>query len=156
MQWFNDLIANRVLITAASAWLIAQVIKTIIDFIVNKEFNIERLVGAGGVPSCHSATVCALATISAFEYGLDSYAFAVAVILAIIVMYDARGVRRETGKQAVVIKQIADYLEAAQNGTLTPEFEEETLKELVGHTPFQVGVGAVLGILVGVVSGLIF
>ena len=154
MNWFFDLISNRVLLTAILAWFVAQVLKTIINFIVNKEWKLERMVGSGGMPSSHSATVCALATATAFRFGLGSFEFAIAVILAIIVMYDARGVRRETGKQAVVIKQITEYLEAIQQGTLTPEFEEEKLKELVGHTPLQVGMGACLGTLIGVLAGI--
>ncbi len=154
MNWFLQLISNRVLIIAIIAWFVAQVLKTIINFIVNKEWKLERLVGSGGMPSSHSATVCSLATATAFAYGLGSFEFAIAAILAIIVMYDARGVRRETGKQAVVIKQITEYLEAIQQGTLTPEFEEEKLKELVGHTPLQVGMGAILGTLIGVLAGI--
>jgi acid phosphatase family membrane protein YuiD len=154
MNWFLQLISNRVLIIAIIAWFVAQVLKTIINFIVNKEWKLERLVGSGGMPSSHSATVCSLATATAFAYGLGSFEFAIAAILAIIVMYDARGVRRETGKQAVVIKQITEYLEAIQQGTLTPEFEEEKLKELVGHTPLQVGMGAILGTLIGILGGI--
>ena len=154
MNWFLQLISNRVLIIAIIAWFVAQVLKTIINFIVNKEWKLERLVGSGGMPSSHSATVCSLATATAFAYGFGSFEFAIAAILAIIVMYDARGVRRETGKQAVVIKQITEYLEAIQQGTLTPEFEEEKLKELVGHTPLQVGMGAILGTLIGILGGV--
>ncbi|MBR6358226.1 MAG: divergent PAP2 family protein [Lachnospiraceae bacterium] len=154
MNWFLQLISNRILIIAIIAWFVAQVLKTIINFIVNKEWKLERLVGSGGMPSSHSATVCSLATATAFAYGLGSFEFAIAAILAIIVMYDARGVRRETGKQAVVIKQITEYLEAIQQGTLTPEFEEEKLKELVGHTPLQVGMGAILGTLIGILGGI--
>ncbi len=154
MNWFLQLISNRVLIIAIIAWFVAQVLKTIINFIVNREWKLERLVGSGGMPSSHSATVCSLATATAFAYGLGSFEFAIAAILAIIVMYDARGVRRETGKQAVVIKQITEYLEAIQQGTLTPEFEEEKLKELVGHTPLQVGMGAILGTLIGILGGI--
>ena len=154
MNWFLQLISNRILIIAIIAWFVAQVLKTIINFIVHKEWKLERLVGSGGMPSSHSATVCSLATATAFAYGLGSFEFAIAAILAIIVMYDARGVRRETGKQAVVIKQITEYLEAIQQGTLTPEFEEEKLKELVGHTPLQVGMGAILGTLIGILGGI--
>ena len=140
-----DLLHNRVLIISGASWMMAQIIKTIIDVIVNRELNPERLIGSGGMPSCHSATVCALATSSGLTYGLGSHAFAISCILAIIVMYDARGVRRETGNQAVLLNQMMDFFK-----TLDPqkkmEFNQEKLKELIGHTPLQVVVGALLGI----------
>ena len=153
-EMIAQIIGNKIIQTGAIAWVSSQVIKTILHLIVNKKIVWERLIGDGGMPSSHSATVCSLATATAFAYGFGSFEFAIAAILAIIVMYDARGVRRETGKQAVVIKQITEYLEAIQQGTLTPEFEEEKLKELVGHTPLQVGMGAILGTLIGILGGV--
>ncbi len=156
MDFLFDLFSNHILVTALAAWILAQIIKTIVNYAVTKKWDFERIVGDGGMPSCHSATVCAFATITGIVHGLDSFPFAIATVLAIIVMHDARGVRRETGKQAVVIKQIADYLEAVNDPDASPDFQDEKLKELVGHTPLQVFVGAVFGIIVGLVSGLYF
>lgn len=146
MQYVTDLLNNRILIISGTSWITAQIIKTIIDVIINKELNPERLVGAGGMPSCHSATVCALATSSALTYGLQSFEFAVSTLLAIIVMYDARGVRRETGNQAVLLNNIMEYFKTQEIPQWKLEFNQEKLKELIGHTPLQVVVGALLGI----------
>ena len=152
MQYLDDLIHNRMLITAVLGWAVAQVVKAIIDCAMNRKINIERLVGSGGMPSCHSSTVCALCVGAGMEYGLDSSAFALAAILAIIVMYDARGVRRETGTQAEVLNQMMDFFRRYENGEFKLEFNQEQLKVLIGHTPLQVICGAVLGIVVGIVS----
>jgi len=151
MDFFAQLLSNKVLIISVSSWALAQVLKTIIDFALTKEFNFERLVGAGGMPSCHAATVCSLATGCALCYGAGSFEFAISTILAIIVMYDARGVRRETGTQAVVLNQILEYFSNLDDPKKTVKFSEEKLKELVGHTPFQVVCGAVLGIVFAII-----
>lgn len=147
MKYLNDLFDNYVLMTAVIGWLSAQVIKTIIDFAINKKLTLERLVGAGGMPSCHSSTVCALSTSCAIAHGIASTEFALAAIMAIIVMYDARGVRRETGNQAEVINEIIDFLKNSSTESL--KFTQENLKELIGHTPLQVFFGAILGIIIG-------
>lgn len=147
MVYFSELIHNYVLMAAGISWISAQIVKTIIDLLINKELHFERLVGSGGMPSCHSATVCALAVASALEYGLGSGIFAVAAIFAIVVMYDARGVRRETGTQAVIINQIMDYFNSEHPEKI--EFNTENLKELIGHTPLQVFIGALFGIAMG-------
>ena len=153
MNVLYDLFHNPVFLTSGIAWAIAQIIKTVIDFLINGKFNAERLVGSGGMPSCHSATVCSLATISLFIYGAGSFEFAVTVMLAIIVMYDARGVRRETGTQAVIINEIMEYLSNPLDDRYKdPEFSQEKLKEFIGHTPIQVFCGAVLGICVALIS----
>lgn len=153
MRYLEELLSNGPLWTATIGWAVAQVIKTIIDFCFNKKINFERLVGSGGMPSCHSATVCALSSACAMEYGLDSGEFAIALILAIIVMYDARGVRRETGTQAVVLNQLLEFFkQPANRETFKLEINQERLKELVGHTPFQVLCGAILGIAVGILT----
>lgn len=146
MQYVMDFLHNKVLIISISSWMLAQVIKTIIDVIINKELNAERLIGSGGMPSCHSATVCAMATTSGIIYGMDSFAFAVSCIVAVIVMYDARGVRRETGNQAVLLNHMMDYFQTIETPQKKIEFDQEKLKELIGHTPLQVFVGALLGI----------
>jgi len=149
MEFLNELMHNPVLLTSASAWAIAQIIKTIIDFALSGKFSAERLVGSGGMPSCHSATVCSLATITLLIHGASSTEFAITTMLAIIVMYDARGVRRETGTQAVIINEIMEYLSHPNDSRFkNPEFSHEKLKELIGHTPLQVVCGAILGILI--------
>lgn len=151
MDFIMDLIQNTVFMAAVSGWLVAQVLKTIIDTCINKSFNAERLTGSGGMPSSHSATVCALATASGIQYGVGSFEFAVSAIIAIIVMYDARGVRRETGIQAQVINEMIDFFQKMGQ----PLSYEEKLKEFVGHTPLQVIVGAVLGIVIAVIYCLL-
>lgn len=153
MDFVTGLFTNEIFLTSGFAWLIAQIIKTLIDLGINKKVNFERLVGSGGMPSCHSATVCSLATISMLMYGSDSFEFAVTAMLAIIVMYDARGVRRETGTQAVVINEIMEYLSNPTDERWNdPEFSQEKLKELIGHTPLQVICGAILGIIIALIS----
>ena len=143
--------SNKIIQTGAIAWVSSQIIKTIIHLIVNKKIVWERLVGDGGMPSSHSATVTSVATAAGFIEGWNSSIFAVAVFLAIIVMHDARGVRRETGKQAVVINDMLELFEKMGAGSLTPE---ETLKEVVGHTPLQVLAGGILGFVVAVIMNL--
>ena len=147
MQFFTDLFSNRILIAAFFGWLTAQVLKTIIYVGVNKEFNPERLLGDGGMPSSHSATVMALVTSTCFYYGAASFETAIAGVLALITMHDAMGVRRETGNQAKVINNMMDWFQEL-NGDFNVE---EKLKEFVGHTPLQVLFGAILGIIVGLV-----
>ncbi|MBE5951474.1 MAG: divergent PAP2 family protein [Lachnospiraceae bacterium] len=142
MDWLVDLLGNPILITAVASWTVAQVLKVIINAIINKEFSIERLFGDGGMPSGHSATVTSMATVTALIYGLGSFEFAVTAILAIIVCHDAMGVRQETGKQAVLLNELIEAFEALSKADL-PEVK---LKEFVGHTPIQVAVGIALGI----------
>lgn len=151
INFFSSLLTNRILLASFWAWLSAQVLKTLIYVIVNRDFNPERLVGDGGMPSSHSATVMALVTSTAFYYGANTFEFAVTAILALIVMHDAMGVRRETGKQAKAINNMMEWL-MDMNNNISPE---EKLKEFVGHSPSQVFFGALLGILVGfLVCGL--
>lgn len=149
MSAWQSLLQNRVLLSAATGWLVAQVLKTLIHTFFTKSFDPERLIGSGGMPSSHSATVCALATSAGFVYGLDSFAFAISAIFAFIVMYDAMGVRLETGKQARLLNEITDAFKTLE-GINISNFSSEKLKEFVGHTPIQVYAGAVLGILIGI------
>jgi acid phosphatase family membrane protein YuiD len=143
MTWLIELVTNKFLITSVTSWAIAQVLKTVIHFLMYKKLELERLFGDGGMPSGHSATVTSLATISALTYGFGSYQFAISAILAIIVCHDATGVRRETGKQAVVLKELTRLI-----GILSSEeLPEVKLKEFVGHSPLQVSVGMLLGII---------
>lgn len=149
MNYITLLLSNKLLLAALCGWATAQIIKTVIDLLLNKSFNPERLFGSGGMPSSHSSTVCALSTAAFIIHGGDSPYFAISAILAIIVMYDARGVRRETGTQAAVLNQIMNFLNAEHPEKLL--FSEENLKELIGHTPLQVFMGALLGIAVGII-----
>lgn len=146
MDFLSELFGNRVFMSAITGWFTAQVLKTIIDTILNRSFSAERLVGSGGMPSSHSATVCGLATAAGFQFGLGSFEFAVSAILAIIVMYDARGVRLETGIQAKVLNEMIDLFKKMGTDIST----EDKLKEFIGHTPLQVVAGAILGILIGI------
>ena len=147
----KEVISNKIIQTGAVAWICSQVIKTIIHLIINKRIVWERLVGDGGMPSSRSATVVSVAAATGFMAGWGSPVFAVAVFFAIIVMHDARGVRRETGKQAVVINNMLELFEKMGAGDMTPE---QTLKEFVGHTPLQVFAGAILGLIVACVINL--
>lgn len=142
MTFVSDLLHNSIFLSAIIGWLVAQVLKTIIHLIVNKQFVAERMVGGGGMPSSHSATVCALATATGLRFGGGSFEFALAAIFAIVVMYDAMGVRQETGKQGKVLNEMMEIF--TQMGK---DLDAETvLKEFVGHTPLQVLMGAILGI----------
>ncbi len=145
MDFFHALGGNYVFLAAASGWLIAQIIKTFIHLFLTKQFVAERLVGGGGMPSSHSATVCALSTATCLEYGAQSFEFAIALILSLIVMYDAMGVRRETGIQAKVLNEIMETFEKMGRSELSAQ---DKLKEFVGHTPIQVLVGGTLGIMI--------
>ena len=141
MDLIRDLFHNYVLISALTAWLAAQVLKTLFYLIRFKKINLERLVGSGGMPSSHTAIVCSLSTAVARTSGVSSPLFAVSIILAFIVMYDAAGVRRAAGEQAKILNRLIehnyDFFEA-----------QKALKELLGHTPLEVFAGAVLGIIV--------
>lgn len=144
MNFFTEMIHNPVLMSAIAGWFVAQVLKTLIHLFLTKKFVAERLVGSGGMPSSHSATVCGLATSIAIQYGAGSVAFAIASILAVIVMHDAMGVRRETGIQARVLNEMMKLFEDMGSDMTT----KDKLKEFVGHTPLQVLIGALLGICI--------
>lgn len=145
MNVWTQMLRNQVLISAIMGWVVAQFLKTLIDFALNKNFNAERLVGSGGMPSSHSATVCGMTTAAMLEYGVGSFEFAVSFVVSMVVMYDAIGVRRETGKQAKLLNSI--LMENPLKLKINAEVLQEKLKEYVGHTPLQVMAGAILGIL---------
>ena len=150
----KELIANYILLVPIFAWFVSQLFKFTIRSVVERRFCIERLFGDGGLPSGHSATVTALACMCGWCCGFGSAMFAVSTMLAIVVMHDATGVRREAGKQAVSIKLIADTLNQL---FLDEDSQIRTgkLKELVGHTPLQVALGFLLGVIVAVSTILI-
>lgn len=150
MEFITELLHNRIFVSAALGWMVAQLLKTIIHMILTKQFVAERMVGSGGMPSSHSATVCALATATGMECGAGSPEFAITIMLAIIVMYDAMGVRRETGKQGRVLNEMLEIF-TNMGKEISPE---KRLKEFVGHTPLQVLMGAILGIAIAVILGI--
>ncbi len=137
---------NYMLSVALLSWFTAQVCKTIINCVLSGKFDAERLWGAGGMPSAHSALVCSLFVAAAKSQGVNSPIFALSFILATIVMYDAMGVRRETGEQA---KVLTDWMSEEKNLELAET--RKRLKEKVGHTPLEVLSGALLGILIAVI-----
>ena len=149
MDFLTELLDNQIFISAILGWFVAQVLKTLIHMIINKKVVAERMVGSGGMPSSHSSTVCALATAAGMKYGGGSYEFAIAIMLAIIVMFDAMGVRRETGKQGRVLNEMLEIFTNMGNQISA----EEKLKEFVGHTPLQVLMGAILGIIIALLVG---
>ncbi len=140
---FWGLLHNRILVASTLAWLIAQLLKFFGTFIREGRFSAERLFGAGGMPSSHSAFVVTLAVGVGQSVGWDQPLTAVTIVFSMIVMYDAAGVRRAAGKQARVLNRIIHDLAESK------QFKEERLKELLGHTPFEVISGALLGIMIG-------
>lgn len=145
MEILRQIINNRILWIGVVSWLLAQILKTVTNIIVSGKFSIERLFGDGGMPSGHSATVSSVALACGLYEGFSSPVFAVAFILAIIVMHDAMNVRLQAGKQAALLNVVADTVEEI-SGTDLPN--EEKLKELLGHTPLQVVAGCLLGLTV--------
>ncbi len=139
-----EVITNRVLIIPACSWAIAQLLKVIVILIQKKRLNLRYLVTSGGMPSSHSAFVSALATSVALTEGLGSVAFGISTVLALVVMYDAAGIRQSVGKQSVVLNRILRELRLRR-----PVIElGRDLREFVGHTSFQVIMGGLLGIAV--------
>ena len=166
MGVLNQLFSNYVLNAALLSWLVAQLLKTLFTLINTKELVLERLVGSGGMPSSHSSTVAGLTVAVARAFGFASPLFAVAFILAAIVMYDAMGVRRAAGEHAKVINKIVFDFKKFVNGDvikftkemaddiddeeLELEDEDKLLKEFIGHTPLEVLAGALLGVLIAI------
>ena len=139
-----DILSNRVIQAAALAWAAAQLLKVLLTLAISRRFDKSRVLGSGGMPSSHSAMACAMLMTIGFREGFASSTFALAFCFAGVVMYDAAGVRRSTGRNAAVINQLMDVLSG--DGYT---FDEQRLKELVGHTPIQVLAGALLGTLIG-------
>lgn len=145
LQAIDVLKHNYIFMASALSWATAQVLKTIIDFLFTKSFRAERLIGAGGMPSAHSAFVCSLVVATGKQCGLGSVEFALAFALACVVIYDAMGVRRAAGEQAKMINLLTDELFKAykNEGKVVSQ-----LKELLGHTPLEVLAGALLGVTI--------
>lgn len=142
MHIINSVLENKILVSAAMSWLVAGVLKMIIELMINKKLQIKRIFGSGGMPSSHTATVISLVVSIGFIEGVRSTTFAIAFVLAIIVIHDAMGVRLETGKQGHILNKMIWEL------NLADELEvNEALKEYVGHYPSQVIVGGIVGIV---------
>ena len=139
----KDFFGNGILLCAAVAWLIAQFFKTMIDWRINHTFNIRRMFSNGGMPSAHTAFVIALTMMIAFREGLGSTSFALSFALSAIVINDAVGVRYHTGEQSKVLNKILHRM-LVEGEPLT----DETLQELVGHTPTEAFFGALIGLIV--------
>ena len=143
MNIFLQIVTNKFVYVPFLTWFCIQLFKVIWDLVTTKKLNFKRILGAGGMPSSHSAVVCTLATLIGRSNGFDSPIFALSVIFAFVVMYDAAGVRRAAGKQAQLLNRLIE----------TPGLSgiqvQEKLVEVLGHTPFQVLVGAIIGIVVG-------
>ncbi len=145
MNELEAIITNKYIYIPLLVWFFIQLFKVIWDLVETKKFNFKRILGAGGMPSSHSAVVMCLSVMVGKEYGFGSSVFALALIFAIVVMYDAAGVRRAAGKQAALLNKIVDT-----PGLSLPQVQER-LVEVLGHTPTQVFVGAIIGIIVGLV-----
>ncbi len=140
---FYEIITNQALMVPVSAWTIAQLTKMSIALMQGKGLDFRYMVSSGGMPSAHSAVVTALATTVGMTQGIGSALFGATVILAMIVMYDAAGVRQSVSQQSVVLNRIVRELRLRHSITSL----EADMRELIGHTPFQVIVGAVSGLV---------
>ena len=145
MNELGAIVTNKYIYIPLLVWFFIQLFKVIWDLVETRKFNFKRILGAGGMPSSHSAVVMCLSVMVGKEYGFGSSVFALALIFAIVVMYDAAGVRRAAGKQAALLNKIVDT-----PGLSIPQVQER-LVEVLGHTPTQVFVGAIIGIIVGLI-----
>ena len=136
----NELLANRIAQATFISWAVAQLLKVLVELLWRHKLNLRLLTSAGGMPSSHSASVCALTAAIALREGTGSTLFVLSLVFAIIVMYDAAGVRRAASIQARILNQIIDELFQGH------PISETHLRELIGHTPIEVFAGAVLGI----------
>lgn len=141
-EFFTSIISNKVLIITICGWFIAQSIKVFIGVITKNKFDFRWFVGTGGMPSAHASGASALAVATGIHFGFDSPLFALAVMFALVTMFDAQGVRRSTGKQAEILNKVMDDIYWAG------KIQEDRLKELIGHTPLQVIIGSILGITI--------
>lgn len=146
MNNFIGFIQNKYIYIPVLLWFFIQLFKVIYDLVTTKKFNFKRIMGAGGMPSSHSAVVTGLAALIGKYEGVDTPIFALSLIMAFVVMYDACGVRRAAGKQAELLNKIIE------TPGLTGVQVSERLVEVLGHTPVQVFVGALIGVIVGIIA----
>ena len=148
MDHTGFLTGNLTLDLAILAWFAAQVLKTLLHWVTNRNLDLRKMIGSGNMPSSHSATVCAMVVATGRYCGVSSPIFAIAAVLSIIVMYDAMGVRYETGEQAKVLNRMfTEWMDQGFEQFQLPHGKK--LKEMVGHTPIEVLTGAALGIVLG-------
>lgn len=145
MNTFEQIASNKVLMVSILSWFIAQLIKLILTLINERKLDFNKLMSSGGMPSSHSSFTVALAVGIGQVHGYDSALFAIATVFSLVVMYDAANVRLEAGKQAALLNKMVDMMQDTHLKL------EERLKELLGHTPLQVLMGAILGIVVALV-----
>lgn len=143
---FTEIFHNKIFVTTLSSWLIAQTIKVIIGVIRHRKFDFRWFVGTGGMPSSHTAGASCLATAIGLNYGFDSVYFALAASFTIVVMFDAQGVRRASGKQARILNKVMNDI------YWQGKIQEGRLRELIGHTPIEVIVGFLLGVAIAFVA----
>jgi len=146
MNELQKIISNKYLYVPLIVWFCIQTFKVLYELVITKKFNFKRIMGAGGMPSSHTGIVTTLATMIGKNEGFDTPIFAISVVFALIVMYDAAGVRRAAGKQASLLNKIV------QTPGLSGVQVQEKLVEVLGHTPLQVFVGAIIGITVGLLA----
>ena len=146
MNIVMSIITNKYIYIPVILWFLVQTFKVICDLILTKKFDFKRIMGAGGMPSSHSAVVVSLATLIGKYEGVDTAIFALAVVFSFIVMYDAAGVRRAAGKQAKLLNKIIE------TPGLSSIQVQEKLVEVLGHSPIQVFVGALIGVIVGIIA----
>ena len=147
MTVIRQLLENRILWVGVLGWFVAQSLKLILTLIVEKRLDWTRMYGLGGMPSSHTSVVVSVTVAVGIRMGFNSALFAISLALALITMTDAMGVRRQAGKQAAVLNRVVQEL--VENGGDLPE---ETLKELLGHSPLQVFVGALLGLVIALIT----
>lgn len=141
MDYLDRVFHNQIFLAGFIAWMIAQVLKIITHYIQHRELDLTRIVGSGGMPSSHSSLVMGISTGIGIKYGWGSDIYVLALVFSVIVMYDASGVRRSVGKQAIILNRIIKNLYQHK------KIQEAKLKEFVGHTPKEVFAGALLGVI---------
>ena len=146
-EMLSEIFRNKILWTTISAWFIAQTLKVVLALIREKKLDFRWFVGAGGMPSSHAAGAASLSTAVGIKYGFDSAYFALAAAFAIVVMFDAQGVRRAAGRQASILNRIMDDI------YWQGKVPDTRLRELVGHTPVEVFMGFLLGVLIAFIAG---
>lgn len=144
MNFITEFFSNKIIVAILISWLVAQILKVILVLITSKTIDFSRLIGSGGMPSSHSSLVSTLVIMTARVEGISSVSFAIAFALAIIVMYDACNVRKEAGEHARIINILIEEWVEKENLKM-----DKNLKELLGHTPFEIIIGAILGCLIG-------
>ena len=154
---FSFFLSNPLINVGLVSWLVTQGIKTILDAVKHRSFNKQRLAGAGGMPSSHSAVCCSVVLTSYFLYGFQSPVFALAFIVALIVMYDATGVRWAAGLHAKAINQIVEYLDSGDVNDQEKDLNDliPKLNESLGHRVIEVICGALLGVAIAVIGQLL-